>query len=140
MNEEKVFSDSSMRLIRVFLEEEAKEYPYRNCQDFDELYKEYDKKIPYELLTLNDEGKLWVSSLLQIILTTIRETVTEGADKYSFVSHGNAGGVVSELILDGSGRFYNWKKGTVVISLCTCGILSHWGGVILPQNYNEKDV
>lgn len=135
---EKIFNESNQRLIKVFLEEEAKQYGPKTIKDFLKLYEEYGREIPYEKFELNGYGIYWVNRVFESIMKELEEKANQGADKFIFSSHGNTGCLVSQLVLDGTGRYFNWKKGVVTISLCTCGNLNCWGEVVLPENYKEK--
>lgn len=126
---QKVFSKSNERLIRVFLEEEAKQYPFRYCENFEELYKIHGNKIPYEMYQLNKAGKDWVGQVFRKIINGIEKLPARGANKYIIQSLGNTGCVINELSLDGSGEYFNWKNGDCFITLCTCGRINHWGFV-----------
>lgn len=127
--ESKVFSASTERLIKIFIEEEAKEYPFRFVKNFNDLFEQYKHDISYELITLNDEGNAWVESLYSIIINEIKEKVKDGANRYYFQSLGNAGSLNRQLMVDGNNEYYNWKNPNVYITFCTCGNLSHWGGL-----------
>jgi hypothetical protein len=125
--EQNVFNKSTERLIQVFLEEEAKSYPHRYCEDFDFLYKKYGREIPFHLLQLNTNGMEWVYKLFNIIIDEIKKQENVGFNKYIFNSLGNTGCVVSSLQVDGIGEFFNWQNKNCFITLCTCGNLNHWG-------------
>ena len=119
---DEIFVGQHKEVLDAFLKSEAKCYP-RN------LRPELRKSDDYSSWVLSLDGEEYVNKLKDIIMDEIRKKCPEGFDYATFNSYGNAGSLVMSITISGTGKYWNWKKGSIFVNLCTCGRLNHSGGI-----------
>ena len=124
-----IFGGVKLRLLQIFIEEEAKCYP-KNL-----------KKLPGWVdrePKLSGLGDVWVEKLKLKLAKKIQEKAPDGFNWCRVYSLGNAGGVEHIISIYGKKKWYNFQKPDIRVVFCTCGNLDCWGQVDIVKEKGER--
>ena len=126
MNITGIFGGQKLEVLNAFLAGEVKSYP--GLTNLSELRRSGEKP-EYKDVKLNERGIEFLEELKQKIADEIEKLCPNGFNWCYINSYGNAGALELQIMIYGKDKFYNWKEPNILINLCTCGNINHWGSI-----------
>jgi hypothetical protein len=117
---EEIFLGSKLRLLKTFLEEEAKSYS-KNLSEKCLKNKTFDE--------LSLDGLKWVDNISEKFIEEFKKKCPNGCDRMTFYSLGNSGCMDHSIQIYAKRPSWNWNKPSIEIYLCTCGNINCWGNI-----------